>query len=444
MLGLVQGTMRSMRRTGLVLLLVGALLAAACGDDSDDPAGGGEGPGGGGELDVQLLSDVDQEPAGDTDPALAGRAVSDFGGALLAELAGGADGNVVVSPLSIALVLAMMEPGATGAAQDQVRTLLGIGDPDAFHASMGALQQRLLGLAVQDQGGGGDPGELTLRLANRAYLQEGFPFEPVYLDAIGRAYGPVLYGVDYPPDPDAVAHEINRFVDELTEGRIPELLADGTLTVDTVLTLVNALYLHASWAEPFEAAATEDGPFTRADGSEVDVPFLHGTGDASARGDGWVAASKDYVGGLQVQLVLPDEGRLDEVLGDLAAVFEDYAQRAGPGGPLALPRFETRYQQELSSALKALGLTAPYEPGSLLGIAADDRLVLTKVVHETFLAVDEEGTEAAAATAAVFDVTSAPIDEPVPVVLDRPFVLRILDPASGATLFLGLIGDPTA
>src|SRR5690606_15878920 len=118
--------------------------------------------------------------------------------------------------------------------------------------------------------------------------------------------------------------------------------------------------LHASWAEPFEEAATEDGPFTRADGSEVTVPFLHGTGDASARGDHWVAAAKDYVGGLQVQLVLPDEGHLDEALADLPALFEDFEQRAGPGGPLALPRFETRWAEELSPALQALGLTAPY------------------------------------------------------------------------------------
>lgn len=157
-----------------------------------------------------------------------------------------------------------------------------------------------------------------------------------------------------------------------------------------------------------------------------------------------MAATKDYVGGLRVQLVLPDDGRLEEALADLPALFAEVEQRAGPGGPLAMPRFETRYAEELSPALRSLGLTAPFERGSLLGITADDRLVLTKVVHETFLAVDEDGTEAAAATAAVFDVTSAPIDEPVPVVLDRPFILRILDPISGATLFLGLIADPTS
>lgn len=436
--------MATMRRRALVLLVAGALLAGACGDDADVADDGGAGGGGGGtEVEVELLSTAEQASPS-ADPDLAGAAVTDLGGALLAELVAGGDGNVVVSPLSIAVVLAMTEPGATGDAQEQLRTLLGIEDADAFHASMSALQQRLLGLAVADPGAEGDPGELTLRLANRAYLQEGFPFEQTYLDAIGQAYGPVLYAVDYPPDPDAVAQEINRFVDEVTAGRIPELLADGTLTVDTVLTLVNALYLKASWAEPFEEAATEDGPFTRADGSEVTVPFLDGAGDASARGERWVGAAKDYVGGLRAQLILPDEGYLDEAVADLPALFEDFEQRAGPGGPLSLPRFETRYAEELSPALQALGLTAPYERGGLLGITSDDRLVLTKVVHETFLAVDEEGTEAAAATAAAFGVTSAPVDEPVPVVLDRPFILRVLDPASGATLFLGLIGDPTA
>jgi len=432
-----------MRRNAIVVVLVGALLAAACGG-GDDEAGGDDDrrPAEG----AVLLTTSEREAADPgADVRLAGQAVTGFGADLLAAVAAdGGSGNVVVSPLSVALVLALTEPGATGAAQEQLRQVLGATDPAAFHASMSALEQRLLDLAAPPAGGDGEPGELVLRLADRAYLQDGYPFEPTYLDAIGSAYGPVLHGVDYEPDPDAVAHEINAFVDDVTDGLIPRLIEDGVLSRDTVLTLVNALYLKASWQEAFEASATEDGPFTRADGSSVTVPFLHGKATSSARGEEWVGATKAYVGGLVAQLILPDEGQMDAVVADLPAVLADYADRAGPGGPLALPKLETRFTADVSTALQAMGLTAPYERGGLLGIADDESLVLSKVLHETYLAVDEEGTEAAAATAAVFEATSAPVEQPLSVVLDRPFVLRIFDPASDATLFLGVVNDPTA
>jgi serpin B len=129
-----------------------------------------------------------------------------------------------------------------------------------------------------------------------------------------------------------------------------------------------------------------------------------------------------------------------------ANVAEAFAEldRSTAGADLALPRFETRYGASLGAALQALGLTAPFEDGYLLGIADDPTLVLSDAIHETFVAMDEEGTEAAAATALVFDATSAPTGEPVPVILDRPFLFRIHDPRTDATLFLGRVMDPTA
>lgn len=396
-----------------------------------------------------VLTDVERSPADPSaDPHVAGDAITAFGTDLLGAAVQAADegGNVIVSPASVAIALAMMEPGAVGEAQTQLRTLLHIDDPAAFHASMSALEQSLedrVPSAPHDETE--DPGELTARIANAAFLQQGYPFEPAYLDAIGRSYGPVLRELDYAPDPDAAAHEINGFVADATEDRIPELIADGVLQRDTVLTLVNALYLKVSWQTVFEKGATEaDHDFTRLDGSTVSVPLMAGEADASAQGDGWVGASKAYVGGLTAQFVLPDDGRFGEVAAELGDAISTFASEPRAGAPLSVPRFETRHHQELSPALKALGLRAPYEKGNLLGIADRETLVLDAVLHETYLAMDEEGTEAAGATAAVFRDVGAPINPPTPVVLDRPFLFRIFDPQTGATLFLGQVLDPTA
>lgn len=451
---------RSLRLLALALAVIG--VAASCGND--DRAGGGAStepsappplsreptsepdPGGGGGNAVVPPMAARMAPDPSSGPELAGNATAAFGIDLLdAVAADTAPGqNVIVSPVSVAVALAMLEPGALGDAQTQLRDLLRIVDAEAFHASMNALEQSLESRVAQAYNSSDIPGEVTVRIANAAYLHQGYPFEQAYLDAIGTHYGPALNTVDFALDPDAVAHEINRFVADVTNDRIPDLVPDGTIPDDTVLALVNALYLNASWLEVFDASRTAEEPFTRLDSVEVSVPLMRGSSDASARGDGWVAATKSYVGGLAVQFILPDDGRFDDVAANLAAVINDAQRNGSSGAKLAVPRFETRFHAELSPALQSLGLTAPYVEGKLLGIADDRRLVLDQAIHETFVAMDETGTEAAAATAILARPSSGPILPPVPVILDRPFIFRIFDYQSGATLFLGHIHDPVA
>lgn len=418
-------------------MLVLALLGTGCGgDDETVPDDGSDAPS---TVDTVAVAER-TEPDQDTDPHLAGDPMLGFGADLLSAVARDADDstNVIVSPASVATALAMLEPGTVDEATTQLADLLGIEDPDTYHAAMNALEQSLEG---RDPG---DSGDLTLRIANAAYLQQGYPFEPAYLDTVGRYYGPVLNEVDFSTDPDAVADEINQWVADETEDRITDLIPDGTLTVDTVLALVNALYLNASWLDPFPADQTADDAFTRLDGSVVTMPLMHGSGDGSAGGDGWVAATKAYVGGLAAQFVLPDDGRFEEVAADLPAVFADLDASVAGGGELAAPRFETTTEAGLNEPLQSLGLTAPFEGGYLLGIADEPSLAVTDVLHQTYVAMDEEGTEAAAATAVIIGETSAPAGESISVVLDRPFLFRIVDTHTGATLFLGRIMDPTA
>jgi serpin B len=379
------------------------------------------------------------------DPKLAGQAISAFSTELFTSVRATSKpgDNVAISPASVAFALAMLEPGTVGAAQTQLRGLLHIDDPVAFHAAMNALEQNLEARVPTAFNPGDDPGEITMRIANAAYLQKGYPFEPAYLTTVGSNYGPVLNEVDFGADPDAVAHQINAFVADATNDRIPQLVADGVIDPLTVLALVNALYLKASWLGPFDAASTKDQTFTGLDGSEHMVPMMNGGSDSSAAGNGWIGATKTYVGGLSAQFILPDEGRFDEIADHLDRVIAEYTTNQTSPSTLGLPRFDLRFGVELTPALQALGLTAPYDGGGLLGIAPDPTLALDKVIHQTDVAMDEQGTEAAAATVAFGYATSAPLNPPVPVVLDRPFLYRIVDDETGTTLFIGQVLDPT-
>lgn len=455
--------MDGMRRLTCCAILVGVTGVAACGDGRDpdsgepsdsSPAGsvdGAEVPGssaatsqddGDGEPGAVVPVAARAAPAGG--PGVAGEAITEFGLDLFTQVrSNDAGANITVSPASVAIALAMLEPGTVDVAQAQMRTLLRIDDPAVFHASMNALEQDLEARAPGSFGADADPGEVTIDIANAAFLQQGYPFETDYLDAVGSNYGPVLREVDFMPDPDSVAHEINDFVADATNDQIVDPIADGTIKAETVLALVNALYLKASWLETFDEAATTDHSFTLLDDTTVEVALMNGASSSSAAGDGWVAATKNYVGGLSAQFILPDEGRFDEIAANLATVLTDFERNRTSGADLSVPRFETRSGTELSPALNALGLTAPYNDGGLVGIANDPRLVIDQVIHEAFVAMDEDGTEAAAATVVLAYPTSGPAVAPVPVVLDRPFLYRIIDDTSGATLFMGQITDPT-
>lgn len=354
------------------------------------------------------------------------------------------DKNVAVSPLSVAVALAMLEPDSNGDAQAQLRQLLRIDDPATFHASMNALEQMLAARIPEVFNEVDDPGEVSLRVANAGYLQHDYPFVPAYLAAIGTNYGPVLNTVDFSANPDAVAHDINAFVADATNDQIRDLIADDVIRPETVLALVNALYMKASWLETFDPAATADATYTTLDDATLTVPMMNGTSSSSARGNGWIGATKTYVGGLTAQFILPEPGRFDEIAANLPSVFDEYEANRTSGAPLGVPRFQSRFSTELTPALKALGLTGVYSEGGLNGIANDPRLIVDQVIHQTFVAMDEDGTEAAAATVVLMYPTSGPAIEPVPVSLDRPFIYRITDETTGATLFIGQIQNPSA
>ena len=350
--------------------------------------------------------------------------------------------NLFFSPASAAYALAMARTGAAGATAAGMDRVLHLqGDPDATAAAFGALMDDLLR----------EREHVELDLANRLYGQEGFGFAPAFLDRLERRFGAALAQVDFRGDPEAARAAINAWVAGRTRERIDELLPAGSLDAATRLVLVNAIYFLGTWRTAFPADATADGPFHREAGGDADVPFMHLTGRFGyAERGGVQLLALPYEGGdLEMVLALPPAGTpLVEVEAGLDAdALADWLAAPAPRQvAVAMPRLHLETKFDLATTLGAMGMgtaftrRADFSPmtGGANGLAIDD------VYHQAWLDVDEQGTEAAAATGLVMRVTSAqPTEEPVVFRADRPFVLAIRHVPSGAVLFLGRVADPS-
>lgn len=359
------------------------------------------------------------------------------------------DGNIGCSPHSVAVALAMTRNGARGrTAQELDRVLHASGLPQ-LNAGLGAIEAALEQRSGPVRRADRSKATIELRMANSLWGQQGIAWQPPFLDALARSYGTGLRVVDYLSDPDGARGRINAWTSDQTAGRIPHLLPGGAVDGLTRLVLVNALYLKAPWEHPFEKDRTAAGPFTRADGSTVDVPTMRTrlSGVRYARGDGWSAAELPYAGGaLAMTLIRPDDGlpALERTLDGPALARIDRAMGPVPALDLRVPKWTFSTGLRLDDVLISLGMPTAFDRGAadFTGMATGSRLYISAVQHETYVAVDEAGTEAAAATAAVISTTSA-VSAPAELVLDRPFLFLIQDRPTGTPLFLGRVADPS-
>jgi len=412
----------------LIAEVVLVVLVAACGSGS-------------GASDVAFAADVTRASASPAAATTAATAINAFGLELLGRV-GTSGGNVVVSPASVALALAMARAGAGGATAAQMDNVLhGVG-ADGLNALDQALAAR--NGTFTDAAGVGLP--VTLQIANAPFAQRGLALLPAYLDTLAADFGAGVRLVDYQADPEAARQTINAWVKTQTDGRIPQLLGTGTVTPATRLALVNAIYLKASWATAFPADATQPAPFTRADGSTVSVATMSlSTSLQYAAGPGWRAVELPYVGGsLALTVIVPDdlatfEAGLTEQ--GLAQVTSALAPREVD---LSLPKFSIETATSLAAALTALGMPLAFDPdqADFSGITTQQRLFISDVIHQADIAVDEKGTEAAAASAVVMAGTAAPAER-VTLRVDRPFLFALRDLPTGAILFLGRVADPS-
>jgi serpin B len=369
--------------------------------------------------------------------------------ALLAQEAGA--GNLVFSPTSITTALAMTYAGAAGLTADEMAatlhfTLQGEGLHQAFNSLDVALESR----NFEESGPEGKKQGVVLRTANSLWAQQDLTFEQPFLDTLAANYGAGVRLVDYKTATETARQAINQWVAGETNDKIPELIAQGVLNAMTRLTLVNAVYMDATWASRFTPEATADGVFTTLEGSQVTIPMMSQTETfLYAAGDDWQAVELPYLGNqLAMFLIVPEAGRFAEVESRLGTgLLGEAYDSLSPGYEvgLTMPKFEFRTQVALSDALRTLGMTTPFDPGTadFSGMTLEEALFVSDVIHEAYIKVDEEGTEAAAATAVIMEATAAPVGEFVSLTVDRPFLFVIGDLETKTILFLGRVTDPT-
>ena len=421
---------------GLVTL---TLVASACADDTR----GGEAAAG--EV-VELRSEVAREDPGTLDATAAVEGDTAFALALYRELvADDPDANLFFSPYSISIALAMTLAGARGQTWEEMAGVLGATEGEGWHRARNALDRHL----DRERPAVDELQPLELEITNSLWGQDGYPFRQDVLDQLARHYGAGLRTVDFATAWEEARATINEWVEERTDQRVVELIPEGAIDQFTRLVLVNAIFFNANWVNQFDPALTTEGAFRAPDG-EVTVPMMRqevrtGYGE----GDGWQAIRLPYAGQASMLVVAPEYGRFDEIAGSLDASRLDDIQGSLRDSlvDLTMPRFEFRSELSLPDVLTRLGMEQAFvEPlgdsgADFTGMVDVRELFVSDVVHQAFVSVDEEGTEATAATAVIISVDSMPM--PATITLDRPFVFVIVDDMTGSILFVGQLTDPS-
>ena len=444
--------MRIQHALARYLLLPALIVLSGCSPVASDPvnpsppANDQPGPSSPGQSQVlrsdhtrQLSPDV---PPEDLQALVAGNA--DFAIDLYRVLAS-YPGNLFLSPHSISAVLGMTSAGAAGETASQMAdTLHFLLPPDSLHPAFNGLDQALETPATTEDGG--TPFELSI--ANSLWGQADVEFLPAFLDLLGVNYDAGMNQVDFAAEPEAARQAINAWVEMETSGKVRELVGQGVINNLTRLVLANAIYFKAGWVHPFEASTTTPEPFYLLDGSTVDVPMMHQSEMFAVADMGDCRAIElPYLGGSASMIVLmPDEGQFEAVESRLSAKdIEAVLAALRPAQvALSLPKFAAESAFNLNEPLKALGMVDAFdiERADFSGMTGKPELYIGNVLHKAFVEVNEQGTEAAAATAVIMKLRSAP-QETVEFRLNQPFIYLIRDDPTGAILFVGRLVDPS-
>jgi serpin B len=357
----------------------------------------------------------------------------------------GEEGNLFCSPLSISLALAMAYGGARAETETQMAQALHFTlRQNHLHAAFNRLD---LELARRNESLEGYGKGYRMSMVNAIWSQEGIRFLAEFLDLLATHYGAGMRLLDFAGAPERCRAIINAWASDHTGGRIRDLIPPGAIRRWTKLILTNAVAFRAPWSAPFSAALTAEDRFFLPDGSASMVPMMNQTGSfAYAQGDGVRAVELPYAGRkLSMVILLPDAGRFEVFEATVnarcvAAIVQGLSRRRIV---LALPKFQFAAAFRLADALADVGMPAAFsEDANFSGMTGKRDLFLADVLHKAFVAVDEEGTEAAAATAAVMVPTMAPREMPVHVRVDHPFLFLVRDLETGAILFLGRVVAP--
>ena len=366
------------------------------------------------------------------------------------------NGNLFYSPYSISVALGMTYAGARDETESQMADTLHFGLPqDALHPAFNTLH-----LDLDSRSGDkddNDPSAFRLNVANALWGQQGYQFLDEFTTVVGENYGTAVIPTDFVGRPEESRVRINDWVADETDDLIKDLIPQGKFEeAPPALVLTNAIYFNAAWLRKFKTMPTPTD-FHKLDGETVTLTMMNRKGKRRyASGDGYQAVDLLYsFSKMSMTILLPDSGTfqafeksLDDEL--VARITEDLETRQVV---LTMPKFEFQSKFDLVDTLMTMGMTNAFDPSRADFSGMDGHscmamdvqcLVISDVIHKAFVAVNEEGTEAAAATASIAIPVSGAPGPPVEVIVDRPFIFLIRDRATGTILFVGRVLDPGA
>jgi serpin B len=382
--------------------------------------------------------------AAEPDAAALVKGNSEFGFDLYARLRA-RDGNVFFSSYSISNALAMTYAGARGPTATQMAAVLHFPmEGDHLHQSFAKVNR--------DVNGSGSKGGAELYVANALWTQMGLATLPAFQTTVKTLYGAGLTPLDFKGAPEKARMTINAWVEQQTRDRIKDLIPEGVLTPATRVVLTNAIYFKGKWKYAFPEAATRNDRFTLSTGTAIgDVPLMRQQGTFGyLDGGSFQVLELPYDASAQSMIVfLPKRAdglaELEKTLTG-ARVTDWLAKLAPYEVDVTLPRFKVTAEFQLKDTLTDLGMPLAFSgKADFSGIATGEPLALSAVIHKAFVDVNEKGTEAAAATAAMIHTTSAAL-EPKKAVFraDHPFFFAIRDNGTGSLLFAGRLVNPQA
>jgi serine protease inhibitor len=361
-----------------------------------------------------------------------------FGFSLFKEVVGReGDANVFVSPLSVAMALAMTYNGAAGTTAEAMKGTLELGALDASEVSE-AYRRLITQLSGLDD-------KVRFDIANSIWYRSGFELKKEFLDLDRQAFGADVTGLDF--DSADAADRINAWVSEKTNAKIAKIV-NPPIGKDLVMLLLNAMYFKGTWTYEFDKNLTRDDTFTLPDGSKRPCKMMVKERDFEyLENEELQAIDLPYGGGtFRMTVLLPRAGGdVNALIASLsgAKVTELLGKLAGNEVALELPKFRMEYERTLNDVLAALGMGIAFDPGKadFSGMyEGPEPLSISEVKHKTFVQVDEEGTEAAAVTSV--GVRATAYRPPLRMRVDRPFVFFVRDSHSQGILFMGKVVEP--
>ncbi|XP_038050243.1 serpin B6-like [Patiria miniata] len=361
---------------------------------------------------------------------------------------GGSSNNIFFSPMSISTALAMTFMGARGETASQMSQVLHFNmlEESVLHQSFADLSALIFRADAP----------YTLKAANRLFGHKGLDVLATFVDDSKKYYGASMETLDFIGDGEGSRQHINSWVEKQTANRIKDLLAAGSIDALTRLVLVNAIYFKGDWAAKFQVSNTSPEKFHISATEDIDVPMMHQRGKFNFGRDGSVSSSileLPYIKKeVSMFIVLPDQvDGLADVQKKLSQEKIDYwvtearSMRDGPTVIVSLPKFTLEEDFVLNDVLRKMGMNDPFDVGKadFSGMTGDKDLSISKVIHKAFLDVNEEGSEAAAATAVSQSRGCARPMKPLEFKADHPFLLFIYDKKSRAVLFVGQLCKPT-